>query len=329
MGNFGFQWHITNYCNLRCYHCYQDDFSRQDEQPLARLKKVLLKITNVLKEKRIVINFTGGEPLLYPDLFELFNMAESIDNIYEFNLITNGLLLNEETINRLNQYKKLKEIKISLEGGDANTNDKIRGRGVFNRVLRNVDLLKPRTQKEIVLMFTLGSYNYGHLGAMIDLARNLGVDGVILERFVPWGRGSFLKEHYLKKEEWFTVIDEIIKFVHLDYIPQELLPYKAFHIVLKDSLELKGALCNLGEESMAVMPNGDVYPCRRFPTRIGNLLNEEFESIFFRLKILKNHLIENLKGRCRNCSLENCFGCRALSYAVYNDFYAPDPQCFL
>uniref|UniRef100_A0A7V1EIK3 Radical SAM protein n=1 Tax=candidate division WOR-3 bacterium TaxID=2052148 RepID=A0A7V1EIK3_UNCW3 len=329
MQYFGFQWHITNYCNLRCYHCYQDDFSHNSELKIDDNKKILLKVTDGLKDRKITINVTGGEPLLYKNFFELLNIMGKIDNISSFNIITNGLLLNKETAEKLNRLKKLREIKISLEGGDSESNDKIRGRGVFDRVLMNIDCLRRICKKEIILMFTLGSYNYRNLNRMLGLAKGLNIDGVIVERFVPWGRGLLLKNQYLKKDEWFVVIEDIIKFVNLDYNPKELLPYKAFHIIFKNSNELKGALCNLGEESMALMPNGDVFPCRRFPTRIGNLLQEDFGEILLRLKILKNNIMDNLKGRCRNCVIEQCFGCRALAYAINNDFYAEDPQCFL
>ncbi|MCX7995706.1 MAG: radical SAM protein [candidate division WOR-3 bacterium] len=329
MKNFGFQWHITNYCNLRCFHCYQDDFSRNGESTFEEMKSVILKISTVLREKTITINFTGGEPLLYGNIFELLNFAENTGNIKSFNLITNGLLLNTETIDRLKCFKKLKEIKISLDGGDAETNDRIRGRGVFDRVLMNIERLREVGGKEIILMYTLGSYNYLNLAGMVNFAKNLGIDGVIIERFIPWGRGLLLKEQYLKKDEWLSVINDIIRLTNIDCSPGELLPYKAFHIIFKRPVELKGALCNLGDESMALMPNGDVYPCRRFPTRIGNILTDDFNEILLRLRILKNNILENLKGKCRDCEVENCFGCRALSYAINNDFYAPDPQCFL
>ncbi|MEO0123987.1 MAG: radical SAM protein [candidate division WOR-3 bacterium] len=329
MQNFGFQWHITNYCNLRCYHCYQDDFSRDEDLKINENKKILLKITERLKGGKITINITGGEPLLYKDIFKLLDTINEIDNIKTFNIITNGLLLNKDNIERLNCMKKLREIKISLEGGDPESNDKIRGKGVFDRVIMNVESLHRISNKEIILMFTLGSYNYRNLNRMLQLAKSLKVNGVIVERFVPWGKGLLLKAQYLKRDEWFVVIDDIIRFVNLDYSPKELIQYKAFHIILKNPSELKGALCNLGEESMALMPNGDVFPCRRFPTKIGNLLQDDFGEILLRLKILKNNIRENLKGKCRDCVIEGCFGCRALAYALNNDFYTEDPQCFL
>ncbi len=329
MQYFGFQWHITNYCNLRCYHCYQDDFSHSCDLQFEDNKKILSKITEKLNNAKITINLTGGEPLLYKDIFKLLDVLDEMDNVKCLNIITNGLLLNKENGEKLNRIKKLKEIKISLEGSDPETNDKIRGRGVFDRVIMNIENLRNICKKEIILMFTLGSYNYLNLNSMLRFARGLNIDGIIVERFVPWGRGVLLKNQYLKKDEWYAVIDALIRCIDLDYEPKELLPYKAFHIIFKNSIELKGALCNLGEESMALMPNGDVFPCRRFPTKIGNLLHDDFGEILLRLEILKNNIVENLKGKCKDCVIEGCLGCRALVYALNNDFYGEDPQCFL
>lgn len=329
MAYFGFQWHITNFCNLRCFHCYQNDFTHKGELPFNKIIRVIDKIVQELKKSDIGINITGGEPLLYADIYRVLNLLEKCNNIKVINIITNGLLLNTKTIKKLNTYKKIKELKISLEGGDIETNDRIRGRGIFNRVVKNIESIRDITKKELILMFTLGSYNYKNLGEMLNLAQTLQVDGAIIERFVPWGKGTFLKEYYLKKQEWQQVITEIIQFTKLDYRPVELLPYKAFHIVFKKSIELNGALCNLGDESMALMPNGDVYPCRRFPSKIGNIVQDEFSEILLRLKILKENIINKLKGKCAQCTISECWGCRAIAYALYNDFYAEDPQCFL
>ncbi len=326
---FGFQWHITNYCNLRCRHCYQDDFTERDDLGLNLIENIVKKISDSLNNSKILINLTGGEPLLRKDFYSILALLERVSNIQTINIITNGLLLNKETIRRLNDYRKIKEIKISLEGGDGPTNDAVRGRGVFNKVIKVIEDACEISNKEIILMFTLGSYNYKNLDSMLGLAPKTGVSGVIIERFVPLGKGRLLQNQYLKRDEWYDVIKSVISFAGLDYTPKELLPYKAFHIEMKRERELKGAYCNLGDGSMALMPNGDVFPCRRFPTKIGNILSDNFGEILLRLSLLRDNIINNLKGRCRDCPIEGCLGCRAIAYAINNDFCAEDPQCFL
>ncbi|MEO0184207.1 MAG: radical SAM protein, partial [candidate division WOR-3 bacterium] len=247
MHNFGFQWHITNFCNLRCFHCYQDEFTSRDDLKLSDIERIVNRISDTLRDWEIAINITGGEPLLYPDIFKVLGLLEDTANVKRINIITNGLVLNDDVINKLNHMRKIKELKISLEGGDIETNNRIRGRGIFERLMHNIRSVQKDTNKEIVLMYTLGSYNYENLNEMLNLALNLSVNGVIIERFVPWGKGLFLKDQYLKKQEWCRVIEMIVQFAKLDYAPGELIPYKAFHIVLGEPIELKGALCNLGD----------------------------------------------------------------------------------
>ncbi|MEN3012342.1 MAG: radical SAM protein, partial [Dictyoglomus thermophilum] len=71
---FSFQWHITDFCNLRCRHCYQENFDRSRELPFERLVHIIEDISTFLKKEgfdRLSINLTGGEPLIYPHLNQL------------------------------------------------------------------------------------------------------------------------------------------------------------------------------------------------------------------------------------------------------------------
>lgn len=328
MKEFAFQWHITNYCNLRCKHCYQNDFTKKDDLDTEINKAIIKKISETLKDKKISINVTGGEPLLRKDIFEFLEFFEKIENIKEFNIITNAIPLNKASIEKLDNLGKLKQLKISLECSDSVMNDSIRGKGSFKKVMENFELLKKISLKEKVLMFTLGSYNYMKTLAMLCFSRAAGADALILERFVPQGQGEMLKEHYLKKDEWLGVIKNIINFANLNTSPANLLPYKAFYIELQNEEEVQGALCNLGDESMALMPNGDIYPCRRLPIKIGNVIKEDFGDILIRLKLLRESFNTNLKGKCKTCTISECIGCRALAYTLTGNLYGEDVQCY-
>lgn len=328
MKNFGFQWHITDHCNLRCKHCYQVKFDSSSELSLDKIKFIIDKISLTILDKFITVNVTGGEPFLREDFFDILSYIEDKKNFKEFNIITNATLIDVEKIDKINKFNKFKYLKISLESANEKKNDFIRGKGNFNKVIENIKLFKENSNKKILLMMTLGSLNFKEITNFLDFSKDLKVDGVILERFVPIGRGTNLKEFYLKNKEWYEVLKIIIYYLDLNLSPYDLLPYKAFWIDLKNS-KLKGALCELGDESMALMPNGDVYPCRRLPIVIGNILNEDFGEILFKLKKFKDDIIENLKGKCKNCKIKNCIGCRALTYAIKGDLYEQDPQCFL
>ena len=73
----------------------------------------------------------------------------------ELGIITNGLLLDASTVERLSVFPKLKKLKISLDGPDPETNDAIRGEGAFQRVRQNLLSLPRDGRFEILLMFTV------------------------------------------------------------------------------------------------------------------------------------------------------------------------------
>ncbi|MCX7846277.1 MAG: radical SAM protein [Dictyoglomaceae bacterium] len=322
--DFAFQWHITDSCNLRCRHCYQERFDRERDLPPNFLEKIIKDIINVLKENdysSLSINITGGEPLISPLLFPILNILEKEDFVKELSIITNGEYL-ERMQNKLASYKKLKYLKISFEGGRKETNDYIRGRGNFNRVIK---ILK-ECRLEKILMFTIAKYNYKEIYEMIELTNSIDGKGLIIERFIPLGRGEKLLKEALEMKEWYEICSLISEI--FDVSPYNLLPYKAFYLDIKEN-RLYGALCNLGDESMCLMPDGIVFPCRRLPIEIGDLKKENFSNILLRLREFRNILNKkNLKGMCSSCNIKNCIGCRALSYALSKDLFKEDLQCF-
>ncbi|NLI56546.1 radical SAM protein, partial [bacterium] len=289
MKSFGFQWHITDYCNLRCRHCYQTKFDKSSDLPLEKIEFIVDKISETLKDKKISVNITGGEPFLREDIFDILFYIEKKNNFKEINIITNGTILNEENIKILDKIKKFKYLKLSVESYNKEKNDFIRGKGNLEKVIDNIKLFKGLSNKKVIIMITLSMLNYKDLISFFEFSKNLKVEGVILERFVPLGRGEGMFDSYLRKDEWKDVIRQIIYFLDLNISPEELIQYKAFWIDLENN-RLKGALCNLGDESMAIMPDGTIFPCRRLPILYGNILKDDLEDILKKLKELKDSL---------------------------------------
>ncbi len=320
---FVFQWHITDLCNLRCRHCYQDKFDATKDITIDIWKGILDSMVQSLKTRDytgLSINITGGEPLISPLFFPIMEFLEELDFIREVNIITNGINL-KALYPRLRLYKKLNYIKVSLEGPNPEVNDLIRGKENFEKVMCNITDMPER----IVLMYTLTKFNYNKIEDMYKLGLSLGIKGLILERFIPLGVGRDMIEKTLGSEEWLYILKVIANLSNTDWI--NLLPFRAFFIDLQ-SKEVLGALCNLGDESMCLMPDGTVYPCRRLPISIGDLKVDDFADILDRLKTFRSGITKSLlKGRCHLCRINDCIGCRALAYAVTSDIYSEDTQC--
>ncbi len=329
---FYIQWHITNLCNLRCKHCYQDDFSKKSDLDWAGLKKVSDNLLNTIREwgKTSCIHLTGGEPLLKPELFSLLNDLDQQSMVEELGIITNGFPIDREMIRKLSSFSKLKKIKISLDGGDAETNDSIRQKGTFDKVMQNLPLIKEKERFEILFMFTAMKKNFKSLPSLFMLCQDLGVNGLIIERFIPLGRGREVMSEVLSKEEWKEMIGMLLDFFSTEGEEHSFSPYQAFQISFSgEEPELLGAPCVIGVDGLCIMPEGSVFPCRRFPISIGNLLKDSLKTIWERSELLeKLRRKENLKGKCGRCEMRDCRGCRSLALALTGDYHEEDPHCW-
>jgi len=328
---FHIQWHITNFCNLRCKHCYQDDFSNKSDLNLTDLKKISDNFTSTLEKwaKRACIHLTGGEPLLKKELFPLLEYLNQNPWISELGIITNGLLLDHKIIHKFSEFPKLKKIKISLDGATPETNDLIRNEKTFSKVIENLLGIINYKNFEIFLMFTVMKKNLGDLTSFFELSKNLGVHGFIIERFIPLGEGKKFKDEVLTKEDWEKLIQILLEIFSIDD-KNLFLTFQAFQVRFNNlEPELLGAPCVIGKDGLCIMPEGDVFPCRRFPITIGNLLKMDLINIWQNSELLRS--LKNkkyFKGKCKKCKIENCYGCRSLAFSLTGDPFGEDPHCW-
>jgi radical SAM protein with 4Fe4S-binding SPASM domain len=331
--SFYIQWHITNLCNLRCRHCYQVDFTKGQDLDGDGLRDISGNILSALQawKDKACIHLTGGEPLLKPELLPLLEHLDRQPEVEELGLITNSLLLNEEILDHLAAVRKFKTVKISLDGADPSVNDRIRSAGNFERVLEKITLVRERGVFDLNLMFTVMRSNLESLPAFLRLGEELGVDGMIVERFIPWGRGREVRNEVLGKVHWRSMLKALFAYFSMELEEDEIPPYQAFQVDFRgEEPQLLGAPCVLGTEGFCVMPNGDVFPCRRFPMTIGNLRQDSFGNIWRNCAVLNQlRRKENLKGKCGPCKEQNCTGCRSLAFSLTGDYLAEDPHCWL
>lgn len=344
MRTFHIQWHILNRCNLRCKHCYQEDYSKSIELTLDQLKKIADNLDLSMKKQKSKLNLllTGGEPLLREDIFELMEYLEKKKNIFQVDIITNATLIKDK-INELKRFKKCKTILFSLDGISQKTNDNIRGEGVFNNVLEQIQYIEAKRFKKI-LMFTLSKQNYEDSFRLLEFAKEHNLDGIIIEKLVPMGQSKDEFSLVITKNMLKRLYDYLITqngydtFKSYEYraLKIEFNKIKGIKFWIKNnnffnkiSVRIKVANCIVARDGAAIMPDGSIFPCRRLPVILGNLLNNEFSEIFENSVILKDLINrDKLKGKCKDCESLDCFGCRAMVYAVKKDLYGEDPHCW-
>jgi len=260
-------------------HCYQSDLESTAELPIDALKHIANGIMHTVPGP-VTINITGGEPLLYrhhdmrPGVLELMTYLSKFDNLDELNIITSTMGMDEKIVCDLKALPKLSYVKVSLESHDPLVNDRIRWSGHYQMALDNIrELVAAGLQ--VIIMTTLSKRNYQSVARLCAMAKDLGTQGVIFERFVPLGRGANeMRDAVLTSKEWQDVLGAISGMAGVAV--DELLPYKAFWV---DGTTVSGAPCCLGPASMALMPDGTVYPCRRVPTPVGKLPDDGMERI--------------------------------------------------
>lgn len=111
------QWHLSENCNLRCLHCYQENH-KPIQLDFDKLVIIYKQFKELLEKKKMKghINITGGEPLCNPYLFKILDLIKEDSDLISFSILTNGTLINEKIAQRLKSYN-LEYVQVSLEGG--------------------------------------------------------------------------------------------------------------------------------------------------------------------------------------------------------------------
>ena len=159
---------VTRRCNLKCGYCSEFD-NHSESVPVARLMKTIDKIK---KLHTYSLTFTGGEPLLHPDLTNLIRAASRA--IPHVGLITNGFLLNREKIEQFNQAG-LKRLQISLDGVKQTEITK----KVLNNTKEKLHLLAGHAKFTVNINACLGSTAIEETLTIVSYARNLGFETTV------------------------------------------------------------------------------------------------------------------------------------------------------
>lgn len=342
-------WNSTKSCNLKCRHCYMDSDNRKYPNELSTLEAKNF-IDDLASFNVPVLLFSGGEPLLRPDFFDLASYA--VKKNIRPTLSTNGTLIS------LDIAKKIKDIGIGYVGisldGLNSVNDNFRGvNGAFQLAMNAIDNCVKVGQR-VGLRFTINKHNLYDLDNIFDFIEEKHINRVCFYHLVYSGRGNIIDE--VSPEDSRRAMDIIIK-RSIDFenrgLDKEILTVDnhcdGVYLYLKalnsgdieTANQIKKFLSiNGGNRSgiafADVDPFGFVHP-DQFSQHItfGNVKDRKFADIWSDtsnviMKGLKNRK-PLLKGRCANCKfLDFCNGnFRTRAEAVTGDFWQSDPACYL
>ena len=173
-------WEITNNCNYKCPHCRAYQEYQKDKK---KKKKIIIK--QLIDAKVLLVNISGGEPLLNERVFDIATEL-SKNNIYVA-LSTNGYFYPK--------YRKeivesgIKFVQVSLDG-KKELHEKFRGiKGSYDKAIETLEMAKEdglRTQMNV----TITSSNVNTLEWNYKMAKKLRVDKIFYRRVVPYGKAK-------------------------------------------------------------------------------------------------------------------------------------------
>lgn len=306
---------LTNRCNLRCKMCNIPALSsrERDELNSEKCKEIIDQIAD-LKINHLI--FSGGEPLLRRDIFDL--VAHAVNRrIKMVDIITNGLLIDETVAKKLVNLG-LNHITISIDGLEE-TNDFIRGKGSFQKAIEAVDLInkyKNNKLPTIGINFTIMNCNFNQILPIIDLARGKKCNIVVLQ---PMLSDNTDMQERKKNELWVSeenihklkeIIREVLELkktlqdfsIHVNEKILEMIPNYFAGLPLDNSLK-----CYEGIVRIVITNNGDLWSCQG---SYGNLRRSSLKDCWFSYKA------NGIRHRVRNCQshcLQSCIHLAELS----------------
>lgn len=334
---FAFQWHITDSCDQRCKHCYI--FSEDQNLPLKEMsyQDIQSVLENCLemcsKLGRLPYFYiTGGDPILHKNFWQLLELLKS-RNI-PFSILGNPFHLNEAVCQKL-KYYGCERYQLSIDGLRA-THDFMRKPGSFDTTIEKIRCIRSAGIKAVI-MTTVSNTNIREIPAIIDLVVENHVDIFAFARYCPT---SFEKSTHIAPQEYKGFLqlcwkkfedykDSGTTFNLKDHLWTLFLHDKGLFTIpegLDDDTMYDG--CNCANCHLTILPNGDVYACRRFESRVGNVYSDRLHDVFLGKPMDQYRQYSNFE-KCSRCELLRfCRGCPAVAYGYTHDFYSRDPQCW-
>ena len=357
-------WNFTNRCNLNCLHCHQDS-SPTSSSPELTTSQAFKVIDNMSNAGVAILTFSGGEPLLRPDLYDAIERAD--DHGMLCTVASNGTLMTLEVAEKLAKAG-VRRVEIGLDGARAETHDFLRNKpGSFDATIEGIRNCAAVGFDELAVTMTLHSKNINELVETMELAERLGATRFYLNRLIPAGRGidacyldvtprekiealeALYNKFYKSVTEGFGMqcyARGMTYYARFGYersngkvftvsealsgheeMFQEKFGLEVSEIVRRRATGFGG--CSAGLTYAGLTASGDLLPCVPAPMKLGSLLERRLEEIWIGNQLL--NYIRNrkaLKGSCKICRYSAlCGGCRYTAYIAQGDWLGPDASC--
>lgn len=336
---FSFQWHITDNCDQRCKHCYifSEDANRKTESvSWEQMEEVVANCEDfcAVYDRLPYFYITGGDPILHPDFWKLLTLLKSRE--IPFTILGNPFHLTDDVCKKLREYG-CEKYQLSIDGMEK-THDWFRKPGSFQTTLDKISCIR-NAGIRAVIMTTVSGVNYREIPEIIDTVVRYQADVFAFARYCPT---SDEKETGLTPQQY----RELLRICDLKFKEYEakgcqtyfskkdhlwtLYEYEtgAFQIPENAQQGMIYGDCNCGNCHMTILPNGDVYACRRvLNSKVSNVFADRLADVWVcQMEQYRNY---NQFKKCSKCELMPwCRGCPAVASGANGNFYDEDPQCW-
>jgi radical SAM protein with 4Fe4S-binding SPASM domain len=330
---------MTTACNLHCIHCHASGGKPARDELSTEEAKCMLDQLAEVKEFRMMA-FTGGEPLLRNDFFELLGYSQALG--FTNTIATNATLVDDAVAKRLRRCGVV-IAAVSLDSFDAKTHDMVRGSlGSFKAALDGMRALR-RAGILLHINVTAMEYNISQMEQLMTLVDELDTGILLIYQLVPIGRGRGISKAALD----LGANERLIRFMARAQrasraIMEPVADPQYWPFLLQHNGINSGPLmrlaetvfhgCSAGRGFVYIKPNGEVWPCPFIEVSCGNVRDTPFSAIWAHSSVFKDlrKREESLKGRCGECRYRRlCGGCRGRAWATTGDYLAEDSSCFI
>lgn len=319
-------WMTTNQCNLKCKHCYQDaDVCTDKELNTAEAKKMIEEIAAA--GFKIMI-FSGGEPLMRSDIYELISHARGCG--LRPVLGSNGTLITREVAERLKESGAM-AIGISVDSLDAQKHNEFRGVDFAHEdTLAGIENCKA-VGLQFQIHTTVVDWNKDEVCNLTDFAERIGANAHYVFFLIPVGRGKFIEETSIAVMENEELLRRIMK--KSAEVSIEVKPTCAPQFMrIAEQLDIPTRFsrgCLAGLTYCVVGSEGIVRPCAYMTEEAGDVRELPFDEIWKSSELFTALRTEAYEGKCGECDYrKKCGGCRARAgYYHEGNYMAQDNYC--
>lgn len=341
-------WKIVSECNLRCLHCFfhgkETEYKAEQDLPTEKVMQIIDEFANM---NVISVTLTGGEGLLRKDIFEILKKLKT-KNI-AVSLSTNAILITKEIAQKLGSILNpvVDNIQVSIDGATAETHDKVRGIGAFEKTIQGINNLV-----EVGIYPSINStatvFNISEMPEIYKLAQKIKAKKLTITRITPFEdtQNNLVPDF----NSIFKYIAEVIRLERQYQNPvfnckvvslAELVHHECAQNYLsnflnnsnKQSIEDLDCICHR-DDKVYINADGNVYLCNLLAkdeiNAFANVKNssfteaweKRFQNVFFNDRKACNMV-------CKNCKYVSLCkgGCPAAAYIESGNIYAPDPNC--